>query len=68
MNDQDKQHLLSEVNRLNGVLDEIQDRLLDVEHKLDHTSYRLFKMVVMTGAGFAVLVALTGAIFLSSLF
>ena len=68
MNDEDKQHLLSEIDRLDGVLEEIQDRLLALEHKLDHTSYRLFKMVVMTGAGFAVLVALTGAILLSSVF
>ena len=68
MNDDDKQRFLSEIDRLNGVVEEIQDKLLAMEDKLNHTSYRLFKMVVMTAAAFVVLLALTGAIFLSNVF
>ncbi|MSR16138.1 MAG: hypothetical protein EXR86_16655 [Gammaproteobacteria bacterium] len=68
MNDGDKQDFPLEIERLNGVVEEIQDKLLAMEQKLNHTSYRLFKMAVMTGAAFVILLALTGAIFLSNVF
>ena len=68
MNDGDKQDFPLEIERLNGVVEEIQDKLLAMEQKLNHTSCRLFKMAVMTGAAFVILLALTGAIFLSNVF
>ena len=68
MNDEDTRRFLSEVNRLNGVMEEIQGRLHDVEGRLAHAHYRLFKIAVMTGAGFAVLLGAVGAIYLMSLY
>jgi len=68
MDDADRQRLLSDVSRLDGVLDELQGRLHELEKKLDHTSYRLFKMAVLTGAGLAALLALTGSMYLSNYF
>lgn len=68
MNDEDARRLQLEVNRLSGVMEEIQERLHDVEGKLSHTHYRLFKIAIMTGAGFAVLLGAVGAIYLMSLY
>ena len=68
MDDEDTRRFLLEVNRLNGAIEEIQDRLHAVDSALAHTIQRLFMVVIISAVGFAALFGCIAAMYLTSLY
>lgn len=68
MNDEDNRRFLLEISRLNGAVEELRDRLHEVDAALAHTLRRLFTVVILSAIGFAALFGCIAAIYLSSVF
>ena len=68
MDEEESRRFLLEITRLNGAVEEIQERLHHVDAALGDITRRLFMAVVIAAIGFAALFGCIAAIYLSSLF
>jgi len=68
MEDEETRRFLLEINRLNGAIEELRDRLHQVDAALAHTMRRLFMVVIISAVGFAALFGCIAAMYLSSLY
>ena len=68
MSEEDGRRFLMEINRLNGAVEELRDRLHEVDAALAHTVRRLFTVVIISAIGFATLFGCIAAMYLSSVF